>query len=105
MKRHVTIAFLLSFCALACVGVTAPLLAEAQTEALPAAPWEVPVTALWNQTTLDGCATAPGAQSFSGLGCTMSCLAENNDCQESAQTCALLFEICMDLCENPPQFE
>lgn len=36
--------------------------------------------------------------------CTETCLAENRECEESAPTCAIVFEICVDLCENPPPF-
>ncbi|MEO1085301.1 MAG: hypothetical protein AAFY88_13765 [Acidobacteriota bacterium] len=45
------------------------------------------------------------APAFASLQCTMTCLAENQECDEGPATCALIFEICTDLCNNPPEFQ
>ena len=38
---------------------------------------------------------------FSSLQCTMQCLAENQLCDEGPTVCALLFEACIDICNDP----
>ena len=42
---------------------------------------------------------------MASLQCTIQCLAENQSCDEGSTICAMLFEVCMDLCDNPPVFE